>query len=275
MLLHLPRGATNKWCASYDLRWRLAFVDGVHVASNTGLPSVEHMIGKSMSDVVAELEMKKVLAASFRPALAMLQYPSGRSNLQVREQIVHLLSLMDQPFIVDLFAGLVREMIQKSKSYELDVASIAQDDESALARSGTFQGALHNQIIAAVAKTLAIALSHADRNNTLRLLTEKSLQDFGGLFVASFRQMQVFEKVTVMINASHRPGQLRMQEEVSVVCDGHESPFFGRISLQLFLGHALQLIAHSFGRHLGRSVRQAVCSFEPRPRRLHRGRFAP
>lgn len=237
MLLHLPRGATNKWCASYDLRWRLAFVDGVHAANNIGLPPVQDMIGKSMSEVVAELEMKKVLTASFRSALAMLQYPSERNNLQVREQIAHLLSLMDQPFFVDFLTELVSEMIQKSKSNALDEASGTRDDESALVRSGTFQGALHGRVIGAVSSTLAIALSHGDRNHMLRLLAEESLQDlWKRLFLESFRQMQVFETASAKKNTRQRSGQLKMGEMVSVVSDGYQgSPFSAEFPFSFFL----------------------------------------
>lgn len=218
MLLHLPRGVANKWCASFDLRWRLAFVDDVRAANATGLPPVEHMVGKSMSDVVAGLEMKKVLALSFRPALARLRYSAERSNDQVREQVALLLAFLEQPFFVALMAAAVAEMIAKSKTFALDVASAAHEDEGALARSGTFQGALHAQVVAAVSTTLAVALSHADRNGTLRLLAEPALQDlWARLFEASFRQMQVFETAS----AKARHGPLRGRAGVDVASDGH------------------------------------------------------
>ena len=74
LLLHLPRGLDNKFCVSFDMRWRYAFVDSIESNARIGLPDVESMIGKTMEEVVKELNLKKVLMKCFRPSLAKLTY---------------------------------------------------------------------------------------------------------------------------------------------------------------------------------------------------------
>ena len=130
LLLHLPRGVDNKFCVSFDLRWRYAFVDSVFGNLASGLPDVEGMINRSMKDVVADLDLKKVLLRCFRPSLSKLVYLHERTNDDVRRQIELLLAyIQDEPFV-----GLVRraiyDMLTKAHA---EIASA----EDALAKLGS------------------------------------------------------------------------------------------------------------------------------------------
>jgi hypothetical protein len=255
LLLHLPRGIENKFCLSFDLRWKYVFVDSTASAMASGLPDVDLFIGRQMIDVVQELDLKKVLRRCFRPALAKLVYEQERTNEKVRSQISALLCALEDPQFVHLIQSAIHDMLGKGGKggnngadddvNTLDVASAA-NEESARALAGTFQAALHHQVLDAVSSTLAIALGHADRADGLTLLGDRDVSALWlDLFKASFQQMSVFELATASRASRARNGAVgggsgagsrrRVLEEVEVPQDGMGGPFSGRLPFSFFI----------------------------------------
>ena len=132
---------------------------------------MESMIGKRMLEVVQGLDLRKVLRRCCRPALAKLLYGrKERTNEQVRAQISTLLAALEYPAFVSALKGCILDMLAKSEaasssSQLLDVSSAA-NEEAALALAGTFQAALHHQVLDAVASSLAIADRKSTRLNS-------------------------------------------------------------------------------------------------------------
>lgn len=88
LLIHLPRGADgSNFNVSFDSRWRYAFVDSIASSDSLGLPDVESMIGRTMKEVIASLDLGLVLVRAFRMALSRLKYQYPRSNDDVRQQV--------------------------------------------------------------------------------------------------------------------------------------------------------------------------------------------
>lgn len=193
MLIHLPRGSDDgdaRYSVDFDTRWHYAFVDSVLPADAAGLPDVESMIGRSMKDVVLGLDLKKVLVKSFRHSLSRLVYRYERTNEDVRHQIESILRCLDeQQFLAAIHAVLHDLLSHHAAGVNIDV--VAQQ-QRALQLAGTFQAALHTQILEVVSTMFSTILAHMDRNNGLRLFLQPELQQLWlYLFTMSFRDLNV------------------------------------------------------------------------------------
>lgn len=169
LLVHLPR---NEYYAfDFDRRWRLAFIDSIEPAKSTGLPSIQAMLGRSMSEIMGTLDMRQVLLRTFRSAMARLVYNHQRTNEDVRRQIVFLLRcLQSDNTFVDLTKKTIADLVQESE-ISLDLINAAQQEQELLL-AGTFQAALHRQIVDIVSSAFALLLSHMDKNSGLYLVGE-------------------------------------------------------------------------------------------------------
>uniref|UniRef100_A0A7S0DVA6 Uncharacterized protein n=1 Tax=Amorphochlora amoebiformis TaxID=1561963 RepID=A0A7S0DVA6_9EUKA len=176
VLVHLPRGDLQ-FLIDFDKRWRMAFVDDIEPAANTGLPDIQAMLNTdlSMAQIMELLNLKQVLLASFRRALARLVYLHERTNEDVKEQIGFILnSLRSDKQFIEHVQDAVKEIVALSgKKLELMQAAKKEED---LALAGTFQAALHRQILDTLSSSFALLLSHMDRNTGLFLLSKAGPQ---------------------------------------------------------------------------------------------------
>eukprot|EP00468_Gymnochlora_sp_CCMP2014_P001514 CAMPEP_0167741726 /NCGR_PEP_ID=MMETSP0110_2-20121227/1016_1 /TAXON_ID=629695 /ORGANISM="Gymnochlora sp., Strain CCMP2014" /LENGTH=5340 /DNA_ID=CAMNT_0007625809 /DNA_START=69 /DNA_END=16091 /DNA_ORIENTATION=- len=202
ILVHLPRGDLQ-FLIDFDKRWRMAFVDDIEPAANTGLPDIQAMLNTdlSMNQIVNLLDLKQVLLASFRRALARLVYLHARTNEDVKEQIGFLLhSLRNDKQFIEHVQDAVKEIVGRS-GRKLELMQAAKKEEE-LALAGTFQAALHKQILDTLSSSFALVLSHMDRNTGLFLLSKagpairdmwlylfkRSCKDLGGFQLMSIKE---------------------------------------------------------------------------------------
>jgi len=189
----------------------MAFVDDIEPAANTGLPDIQAMLNTdlSMQQIMELLDLKRVLLASFRRALARLVYLHERTNEDVKEQIGFLLhSLRNDKQFIEHVQDAVKEIVGRSgKKLELMQAAKKEED---LALAGTFQAALHRQILDTLSSAFALLLSHMDRNTGLFLLSKagptirdmwlylfaRSTNDLGGFQLISIKEGGAVEVVS-------------------------------------------------------------------------------
>jgi hypothetical protein len=253
LLLHLPRGEAEgdqRYCVDFDTRWSFAFVDSIVAADSIGLPDVELMIGKNLIDVMGCVDMKKALIKSFRTSLAKLTYSSERTNEDVRHQIVTILRCLESPAFVSsinsvllaMQAALQEKFAMNKKDFELGSEAV---EDHLLLLTGTFQGALHMQILNTIADSFAIILSHIDRNSSLSLwLNPEFAALWEYLFKISFNPSTAltFSSVGSRLAARNVKGSgtagatKRVNKDTIVKTDGFDScPFDARFPFSFYL----------------------------------------
>jgi hypothetical protein len=240
ILVHLPRGSELHFAIDFDQRWSYAFVDSVLPASDQGLLDVEAMMRSDMAAIVRTVALGKVLGDNFRLAVARLLYMYERSNTDVREQIGVILECLADETFVDVVRG---QMVAMVEAFELVLDLERVTDGSGVALVGTFQEALHMQIIDALAAMFAIVLAHMDRNGGLALFADEALRPLWlYLFEKTFADMQVVSthasKRTVAMGARPKP--------VEVAADGVErKPFTSRFPFSFYLDRAIESMRES------------------------------
>ncbi|KNC55646.1 uncharacterized protein AMSG_01915 [Thecamonas trahens ATCC 50062] len=193
LLVHLPRsgvggGSGPAFAFDFDSRWHYAFIDALEPCSSSGLPDVTAMLGRSLSSLLPELDLKAVLSEHFRSALAKLVYPYERTNDDVRELISGILRSLEEPAFLEPVASIMAELVAAA-DVTLDVGAVASMDHE-LALAGTFRSALHSLITDRLAASFAHLLAHMDRNSTLALYDEPDLRALWlYLFAKSFSDM--------------------------------------------------------------------------------------
>jgi hypothetical protein len=173
VLLHLPRGSDMQYCMDFSPQWRCAFVDAMEDKDHLGLPSIEEVVGESqsLSQIVAQLKLRPVLQQEFRRSLSKLHYPHKRDNSDVHRHINCLTScLRDDDFLATVRAEVLALIQDKADSSDL-VQSARKADR--LNAAGTFQAAMHIQIIESVSVMFAFVLEHMDRNYGLQLYDQE------------------------------------------------------------------------------------------------------
>jgi len=190
ILIHLPRGdAANvvtsnsnnaQYSLDFDTRWRAAFVDSMSASTN-GLPEAEAIIHRPLLDLVCskELKLKQLLTTVCRSSLAKLYTTFDRSNIDVKRQIGEITNCLEHESFVDLCQETLEKLLhfqsEKGAISNMGVTATGNDitskalNERELQLAGSFQGALHKQILDTVAALFAVVLSHMDRNNSLAL----------------------------------------------------------------------------------------------------------
>lgn len=153
---------------------------------------------------------------------------------QVRAQIAVILQCLQDKDFVDIVRRELTGMVSAFK-LELDLAAVTESGgQNALV--GTFQEALHHQIIDALAGLFAILLAHMDRNSGLSLYKEHT-----GLWLylckKTFADLGVVERhkihKTVTMGGRARP--------VEVPSDGAgRVPFAAQFPFSFFLSGAIE-----------------------------------
>ena len=138
------------------------------------------MIGKNIMEVISTIDMRKALIKSFRASLAKLTFATERTNEDVRHQIVTILSSLESKAFISAISSILQIMQADLQSRagsktEFQLGSEAAEDHL-LMLTGTFQGALHMQILNTISDSFAAILSHVDRNNNLFLLLDSNLE---------------------------------------------------------------------------------------------------
>ena len=132
-----------------------------------------------MSDVVAAMHecgsLKTLLEQEFRRALSQLVYPHKRSYSDVCDHITTVVKFLseDPDFLNSIcleILGLVREHADKT-----DMVLAARQGNQ-LNVCGTFQAAIHAQIINTVSQMFAFVLEHMDRDYGLALFGDANLK---------------------------------------------------------------------------------------------------
>jgi hypothetical protein len=219
LLIHLPRGETSSestFNIDFDTRWAVAFLDSIQAAETSGLPDAASMIGRSLSDIFMSLDAKKVLAKTFRFSLSKMVCLFDRSNDDVRRQISNVTKCLNHPEFVDLVQSTILKLIhQKYSSNDLDITSAALSERE-LQLAGSFQGALHRQILGDISTLFAVVLSHMDRNNNLALfLDDKSVSEtWIYLFQQSFNESTLLSKIKWRKSSSTIHSRVQEKEEV-------------------------------------------------------------
>jgi hypothetical protein len=182
LLLHLPRAGDKKFCVDFSPHWRCAFVDSMSTSNRIrGLPSVESIIAdkKKMSEVISAMhdsgELKVLLEQEFRRALSQLVYPHKRSYQSVCDHITTVVKFLgeDKDFLESVcleILGLVKQHFDQT-----DMVLAARQGNQ-LTISGTFQAAIHAQIINTVSRLFAFVLEHMDRDYGLALFANPKLK---------------------------------------------------------------------------------------------------
>lgn len=193
MLIHLCRGddagGEGKYCVDFDTRWNYAFVDSISTAP--GLPDIESMMGKSAVEIFDLFDAKDILSLAFRPSLSKLDYFYERTSEDLRNQILCVLQCLENSQFVDLILNVLRALIPQytgeiNETFEggLGVSWLAGSIETMadkeLQLAGTFQSALHGQVLDIASTLFAVILSHMLRNDTLMLFLEsvKNLENY-------------------------------------------------------------------------------------------------
>lgn len=194
ILVHLPRGdASNvmsvksrnaQYALDFDTRWRAAFIDSMSISSN-GLPEAETIIHRPLLDLLCsnELKLKQLLTSVCRSSLAKLYTTFDRSNVDVKRQIGEITRCLEH----ESFVELCQETLERLLSFQNSGNTVPSEDATAtgnditskalnereLQLAGSFQAALHKQILDTMAALFAVVLSHMDRNNSLTLYRAK------------------------------------------------------------------------------------------------------
>jgi len=247
ILIHAPRSSDSMYCVSFDTRWNYCFVDAIEPPFNAGLPDVENLIGKSMQEVVAGLDFKKVCQKILRPALSSVVYNhrSDRTYDSVREQIGLLLDYLGQDAFVRTVFKEINEVLRSSENtLSLDSAAF---EEKQLRLSGTFQGRLHQQILDTLSYVLAVVLCHMDRNSGLKMFSDPELKDpWLKLFHSSFCGMNIFTLATLnstVPDNSVKTTPRQLQGEFEVVTDGFNGKeFSGRFPFSFYIRKLMEEI---------------------------------
>jgi hypothetical protein len=218
ILIHLPRGETSTdstFNIDFDTRWKVAFVDSIQAADFTGLPDVESMIGKSLTDIFLALDAKKVFTKIFRTSLSKMVCLFDRSNDDVRRQISNVTKCLNNSSFVDLVRLTILNLIrQKYSENDLDITNAALKERE-LQLAGSFQGALHRQVLGALSTLFAVVLSHMDRNNNLALyLEENSVSSWIYLFQQSLNEATLLSRIKWRKSASNIHSRVHDREEV-------------------------------------------------------------
>jgi hypothetical protein len=155
--VHLSR--SESYAFDFDRRWHLAYIDSIEPAKSTGLPSIQDMLGRSMSEIIGSVDLAQVLVRTFRAAMARLVYNHERTTDDVREQIHFLLrTLQRDKAFVEAVMREIRALVHHA-AVTLNVLEAAQQEEQ-LVLGGTFQSALHRQIVHIVSASFALLLAH-------------------------------------------------------------------------------------------------------------------
>lgn len=263
LLLHLPRGETaseSTYSIDFDTRWRIAFVDSVSSADVNGLPTAEAMIGRSIIDVFQELDAKKVIARTFRSSLSKLVCLYDRTNNDLRAQIVNITQCLEHSDFVSTVKESISNLMQhKFGKVDFDITSAALKERE-LQLAGSFQGALHKQILDAVSSMFAVVLSHIDRNQTLTLFTENTKANSDTalsmqtiwlyLFKQSFNAVTLLsqlKKKTTRNKVSHASTMSPKNEDIVEVKNdafGGIGTFFSKFPFSFFLLPIIDTMRH-------------------------------
>lgn len=234
LLIHLPRSDSSEsmFNIDFDSRWRVAFLDLVHNDDIMGLPSIESLIGKSLSEIFMSLDTQKVLTKTFRTSLSKLVYLYDRSNDDVRKQIFTLTKCLSQPLFIELVRTVISELIKQQFSVtDFELMNLALGTRE-LHLTGSFQGAIHRQILGVISTLFAVVLSQMDRNNNLSLFLEEDLsQSWIYLFNQSVNVSSLLSKI------KWRKSGLVKEEVVEVRSDSYldSAPFSSRYPFSFFL----------------------------------------
>jgi hypothetical protein len=218
ILIHLPRGETSTdstFNIDFDTRWNVAFVDSIQAADFTGLPDAESMIGKSLTDIFLTLDAKKVFTKIFRSSLSRMVCLFDRSNDDVRRQISNVTKCLNNSTFVNLVQSTILNLIrQKYSQNDLDITNAALKERE-LQLAGSFQGALHRQVLGALSTLFAVVLSHMDRNNNLALyLQENLVNSWVYLFQQSLNEATLLSRIKWRKSASSIHSRIHEKEEV-------------------------------------------------------------
>jgi hypothetical protein len=150
--VHLSR--SESYTFDFDRRWHLAYIDSIEPAKSTGLPPIQDMLGRSMSDIIGSVDLAQVLVRTFRAAMARLVYNHERTTDDVREQIHFLLRTLqrDKAFVEDV----MREIRALVHHAAVTLMLEAAQQEEQLVLGGTFQSALHRQILHIVSASFVL-----------------------------------------------------------------------------------------------------------------------
>ena len=239
-MVHLPRGSEVSYGFDFDMRWRYAFLDSLEPAADTGLPDVGDMLGKSVSTIMKDLDLRQVLKDNFRTSLARLVYLYERTNEDVRAQISHILTFLDDEGFHGAVHALINTMITEA-DFEVDVASLAQHERE-LMLAGTFRAALHRQITGTVSSMFAVVMGHMERNFNLALYEVDSLRSLWlYLFNKSFEDMNVFGLSPVANSIGKVQSADRGSRLIEVRADGVKGrPFQSQFPFSFFLARLLE-----------------------------------
>jgi MoxR-like ATPase len=213
MLVHLPRGASQKFCLDFSPAWRNAFVDALETDDSSGLPSVEAVVGESkkLSTIVEGLKMKPLLMREFRRALSQLQYQHKRSYRNVHQHIDLVVSyLQDEKLgFVDMLKDEILA-IMRDNADDLDLVDGARK-ASRLTAAGTFQAALHIQIVDSISAIFTFLLEHMDRNYGLPLLQDEKKKP---IWVSLFHRYMATQKSSFTMQ-----DDMKQKRQAIVKCD--------------------------------------------------------
>lgn len=240
-LIHLPRGETTSdstFNIDFDTRWAVAFLDSIQAAEISGLPDAASMIGRSLTDIFMSLDAKKVLSKTFRYSLSKMVCLFDRSNDDLRRQIANVTKCLNHPEFVDLLQSTILKLIhQKYPNNDLDITSSALKERELLL-AGSFQGALHRQILGAISTLFAVVLGHMDRNNNLALFLEgETSRTWKYLFQQSLNESTLLSKIKWRKSSSIHSRVHEKEEVVEVKSDAllDSTTFSARFPFSFFL----------------------------------------
>jgi hypothetical protein len=198
--VHLSR--SESYAFDFDRRWHLAYIDSIEPAKSTGLPSIQGMLGRSMSEIIGSVDLAQVLVRTFRAAMARLVFNHERTNDDVREQIHFLLRTLqrDKAFVEAVMCE-IRALVHHA-AVTLNVLEAAQQEEQ-LVLGGTFQSALHRQIVHMVSASFALLLAHFDRNGNSFLLDDPDAE-VHAIWLYLFRRSVDDLRLALRFNANAR-----------------------------------------------------------------------
>lgn len=188
------------------------------------MPEAESMVGKTLVEVINMIDLKKVLYRNFRSSLSRLVFVNEeRSNHIVRNEIQTIISLLNNIDFINLNKEILLELLHFSgkESVELGIEAI---DEVQLSLSGTFQDALHAQVLSIVSLLFAFILSHINRNGNMLILNQTSNDEKSiDLFTKIWMQLFRFSFNSSQIIAVQYQKQIKTNNSILINSDGYDA----------------------------------------------------
>jgi energy-coupling factor transporter ATP-binding protein EcfA2 len=256
LLTHLSRSdVDNGLLFDFDRRWKSVFIDCIEPCRSVGLPNIEAILGHSISEIIATIDMQQVLLRNFRFSLGKLVYLYERNNETVRQQILTILNaLNNNEQFIDCVKATISNILKDSN---IDLLAAAQQN-SELILSATFNAAVHRQIELTVAKYFTILLAHADRNDGLLLLPAENnslAKLWLYLFNRSVHDMNIINLNINFIQSANSSSNSR----IDVLQDGYEHRHFqAKFPFSFYLNQLFNSLKSTLGKHNAESSVEAL-----------------